>query len=591
MKERTFPVLHDDAFPVDRKTRPLTPPELKAHHDAVEKACLSELASWLLNSTCAPITRTAYSGKTGLRPLPSRWVIEFKEKVGALIIKARLCLKGFAEANQNKLATASPTASRIAHRLIYLLSVENSWGLESLDVSTAFLQGWTFQELREAGFERQPVAFVPPPDVWNLLAKLDPSYAPIASAPNEYCLELFKSAYGLKDAPLLWNLRVVSFILSLGLVQSKHDSCVLYLIEESAITLILSLHVDDTLVTGLQPKIDWFHSQLEAKFGAVRRERDSFKHFGVDVTHTRSSNGCVITASQKNYIAALKPIEVDRRRGDGRTADTVASSTEITEFRSVVSGIAWVGVTHAGALAAASLFQNSLPEPTIADLLKVNAFLIQLTDEYQPLIFKKIPLPHRLVEVSDSSLGNVSKYSQGAHWIVLTHDSPDEVCGEFNVVSFRSNKSKRVASSSMHAEALAATNGIEECLFLQTWLLELSKPQLSVWDLLHADSSMLLPVVACTDCNDLYEVLISPAFPIPSNRALTLYLAALREQRQLNRVKAWVWVDTRDCLANGMTKLEHDGTLPLKEISEALQHRHWEPSYAYRWNGQLVAPN
>jgi hypothetical protein len=72
---------------------------------------------------------------------------------------------------------------------------------------------------------------------------------------------------------------------------------------------------------------------------------------------------------------------------------------------------------------------------------------------------------------------------------------------------------------------------------------------------------------------------------------LTLYLAALREQRQLNRVKAWVWVDTRDCLANGMTKLEHDGTLPLKEISEALQHRHWEPSYAYRWNGQLVAPN
>ncbi len=142
----------------------------------------------------------------------------------------------------------------------------------------------------------------------------------------------------------------------------------------------------------------------------------------------------------------------------------------------------------------------------------------------------------------------------------------------------------------MHAEALAATNGIEESLFLQTWLLELSQPQLSVWDLLNAKSSALIPIVACTDCNDLYEVLISPAFPIPSNRALTLYLAALREQRQIDRVKAWVWVDTRDCLANGMTKLETTGELPLAEISESLQLRFWEPKYAYRWQGQLCSP-
>jgi hypothetical protein len=85
--------------------------------------------------------------------------------------------------------------------------------------------------------------------------------------------------------------------------------------------------------------------------------------------------------------------------------------------------------------------------------------------------------------------------------------------------------------------------------------------------------------------------MISPAFPLPSNRALTLYLSALREQKQLGRIKAWVWVDTRDCLANGMTKLEDDGSLPLKEITEALRDRYWEPAYAYRWNGQMCAPN
>jgi hypothetical protein len=174
--------------------------------------------------------------------------------------------------------------------------------------------------------------------------------------------------------------------------------------------------------------------------------------------------------------------------------------------------------------------------------------------------------------------------------IMIAHDSADQICNEFNMVSFRSNKSKRVASSSMHAEALSATNGIEECLFLQTWWLELSNPSLSVWDLLHAEGSQCLPIVACTDCNDLYEVLINPAFPLPTNRALTLYLSALREQKQLGRIKAWIWVDTRDCIPNGMTKLEDDGTLPLLEISEALRSHSWEPHYAYRWNGQLCAP-
>ena len=142
----------------------------------------------------------------------------------------------------------------------------------------------------------------------------------------------------------------------------------------------------------------------------------------------------------------------------------------------------------------------------------------------------------------------------------------------------------------MHAEALAATNGVEECLFLQTWILELTRPTLSVFELLHAESSVLVPIVACTDCNDLYEVLISPAFPAPTNRALTLYLAALREQKDVGRVKAWVWCDTRDCLANGMTKLETSGELPLKEITDAMKTASWEPAYAYRWQGQWVSP-
>ena len=577
------------AFPVDRKTRPLTPHELHSNAIEVEQACLKELQSWIDNNTGVPTLRTDYCAKTGLRPLPSRWVIEFKEKLGKLVIKARLCLKGFAEANQFKLSTASPTASRVAHRLIYFWVVQNRWTIESLDVSTAFLQGWTFAELREAGFERQACAFVPPDDVWPMLVKLDPStYTEAFKNQHAWVIELLKAAYGLKDAPLLWNLRVISFLLSLGLQRSHHDGCLLFSVSNGSIDLMLSLHVDDTLVTGLAERINWLHCQLELKFGKVKREQSCFKHMGVDVIWSQNAEtkDVQVVASQESYIANLRPITVTAKR---RAATTPATASEITEYRSLVSGIAWVGVTSCAALAAASMLQNALPLPTVADLLAVNCFLQQLITEYRPLIFKYIAPPLRLLEISDSSLGNVAKYSQNGHQILICSDSAENLCGSCVFISYRSNKSKRVASSTMHAEALAATAGIEECLFLQTWLLELERPTLSIWELLDAPASMVTPIVACMDCEDLYATFVSPATPAPTNRALTLYLAALREQKELGRVKAWCWVDTKDMLANALTKLEANGTLPLDDITDSLARGFWEPKFVYKWQGQLTS--
>ena len=58
----------------------------------------------------------------------------------------------------------------------------------------------------------------------------------------------------------------------------------------------------------------------------------------------------------------------------------------ITEFRSLISGIAWVGVTNPCAQAAASLYQHVLPKPLYEDVLKLNLCLAQLQQEYQPII-------------------------------------------------------------------------------------------------------------------------------------------------------------------------------------------------------------
>ena len=84
-------------------------------------------------------------------------------------------------------------------------------------------------------------------------------------------------------------------------------------------------------------------------------------------------------------------------------------------------------------------------------------------------------------------------------------------------------------------------------------------------DLVNLVGRKFIPMVHCTDCDDLYKTLIFPANPSPSNRASTLYLYALRELLENRRVTAFCLVDTRDCIVNVLTKLNELGMDPSDE--------------------------
>ena len=584
-KEFHIPGLY---YPLDKDCRPLTPEELVSNAPAVREASLKELSSWIKEKAGRPTLRTEYEQRTGLKPLPCRNVTEWKRKEGKRIVKDRLCLKGFAEQNQKSLATSSPTATRLGHRMVMQHCASHQWPLWSLDVSTAFLQGFTFAQLEELGMPRQPCAFVPPPGTFELLAELDSEWSVAAANPERYVFELFKGAYGLKDGPLLWYIRINLFLLSVGFKHSRHDVCVYYLIERDEIALLLSLHVDDTLVAGLPNKLQWLHAQLESKFGKVKKEIDQFRHFGVDIF--RHPTLLHVYASQRSYLDQLFPIEVDRKRGDGRTIETMASPAEVTLFRSLVSAIAWLGVSYPPALAAASLYQAFLSELKIGHIVHLNAVLAQFKDHYQPLIFRHGIINPLLVVVADSCLGNNSNKSQGAHFVLLADRSDTYICGACSLLGYKSGKSKRVASSTLHAETLSLVAGCEEASHIQTWLLELARPTLSTFELISAQDSSLVPIIGITDCHDLLDTLVKPTAPVLTNKAMFLYTGALRELKESNRVLQWIWIDTRCNVANALTKLESDGTLPLEPLTSLLQFGAWEPTNVFKWGLVLCDP-
>ena len=83
-------------------------------------------------------------------------------------------LKGYAEENGGRdLYTRSPTASRLAQRFVIFIASIFGYRIASLDVSSAFLQGFTFEQLKEGGIlgeERSEFAFDPPRDLYDRLA-------------------------------------------------------------------------------------------------------------------------------------------------------------------------------------------------------------------------------------------------------------------------------------------------------------------------------------------------------------------------------------------------------------------------------------
>jgi hypothetical protein len=288
------------------------------------------------------------------------------------------------------------------------------------------------------------------------------------------------------------------------------------------------------------------------------------------------------------YLLALKPIVAPKMLLSKEIDDKL-----ITEFRSLISGIAWVGVTNPCAQAAASLYQHVLPKPLYEDLLKLNACLEQLQLEYKPIIFRHgLSLDKlRITTICDSSLGNAEKYSQGGYVHMLSDDHQEVLCGPMAMITARSVRSKRVASSTSAAETLAMVSGVESGQFLQTWLAELLHPQASASDLLAMAGASLPPHDVGTDCGDLVENLLKPAMPQPAQKSLALYLACLRETKSLESTRAWLWVDTEDNLANGLTKLTPTGLIMITEISHALCNSWWEPTKAFKWNGVMTFPS
>ena len=282
---------------VEKNLDNLTAADVRANWDAVEKGIRAEVKSL---HECQTFVRQ--SRKSAENVLSARWVHKWKVVDGKRVCKSRMTVRGFEDLAGNDVQTFAGTASRWGQRLVVSIAAQRQWSIFCWDVSVAFLQGLTFQELAVMqGTPERNVCFVPPAGSEQYFQELPgmQAYNPLTEV-----LRMVKAIYGLKDAPRAWKLQLER-VLRLAGGQPLHTDRNLWCwFVDSTLAMLLSTHVDDLKGSGQTDVVTKVKHILTREFGALKESYGNFTHCGIE--HVTDVVEKTITLHQESYVKQLK---------------------------------------------------------------------------------------------------------------------------------------------------------------------------------------------------------------------------------------------------------------------------------------------
>ena len=199
----------------------------------VTHAQAEELAKWKQYGVCIEVE------DTGQPAITTRWVLTEKSVEGVRMVKARLVVRGYEEEASN-IRTDSPTVCKENLRLVSTIAVSNKWKIHSMDVKSAFLQGFPIERV---------VHVIPPPE-----------------AITSNLWELRRTVYGLNDASRSWYLKAWHEIKRKGAVKSTFDNALFFWHPHKKLEGLICFHVDDFFFAGSQQFHNTVINHLRAQF-------------------------------------------------------------------------------------------------------------------------------------------------------------------------------------------------------------------------------------------------------------------------------------------------------------------------------------
>lgn len=373
----------------------------------------------------------------GTRIYGSHWVDVLKDDNGKFVEKSRLVAQNFRDRGALSLPTKSPTISRAAQRLTIALA-SSLPAMKSFirDISQAYVQS-------ETRLER--------PVYVRALSEM-------GLGPDKVLL-VTKPLYGIPESDLHWFITYHDHhTKELVMNSTRGDSCLLYKRDESGLSGITALQVDDSYGHGTDEFFDT-EENGSRRFKCKPRQK---LETGISVMF----NGCHITA----YGSAGYGITQSDKRSK------LKPPTTREEFVSNRALAQYIGCcTRPDICAAVQLLASATDDPSEKNYTSLQKIIKHCNNttksglRYIPLDLNSI----RFLLFTDASFANtVNLKSQLGFVLVLVDKS-----GAAKIVHYGSSRCSRVARSVMAAEIFALIYGFDNSYIVHTMLEEiLGKP-------------------------------------------------------------------------------------------------------------------
>lgn len=407
-------------------------------------AMQEELTMIEKNQTWELVERPEHRKVIGLK-----WVFRTKLNADGSINKhkARLVVKGYAQIfGVDYFDTFAPVARQDTIRMLLAIAAHNKWKIFQLDVKSAFLNGFLDEEI-----------YVEQPEGFFVKGQEDKVYL------------LKKALYGLKQAPRAWYSRIDEYLLKLGFVKSLSEST-LYIKGDQANFIVISLYVDDLLVTGSNVElIQHFKEDMMQVFEMTDLGEMSY-FLGMEV---EQKNGDIFICQRKYAKEILKKYNMEDCNGmetpmcqkEKLCKDDGTEQVDEALYRSLIGCLMYLTATRPDILYAVNVlsrFMNCAKESHFKAAKRVLRY-VKGTLNYG-------------INFSQSQTFKLQGYSD-SDWAGSLDDmkSTSGYCFSFGsgIFSWCSKKQEIVAQSTAEAEFIAATAAVNQALWLRKMLIDL----------------------------------------------------------------------------------------------------------------------
>ena len=358
---------------------------------------------------------------------------------------------------------------------------------------------------------------------------------------------------------------------------------------------IMAKHVDDLKLTGDRAIVVRVLQQIEKVFGQLKIDWHSFTNCGV--RHTQDPKTKEVRLDQDDYIKGIKLCvspEIMSEKPESKCG------TELhAQYWSVLGAIAYAVLTRPDIAVFISALQRWSHAPNVIHVKRLNAVVRWAQRNPKGITYKQLDnnnrppgscVPTHLREVSDAAFKKEedSGHSmRGACYIRCAGNRISDMTSSCSghLLDHVSRAQRRVTRATFTSELQAGCDTVDKGFLLLQCLDEMQTGRSSASQALKRRESggYAVPGALYLDALSVFASVTATFIKTPADNGVLVHCLYLRELLDDGVLSALIWQDTRDMIADGLTKgaVDRQGLHDVMDGVVKVLHecKPWQPKH------------